>query len=283
MKALKIAKNEYIKWLVHPRMIVLSCILILLYIMVLQPLKECAVKLGEPVNLLEGYIGICNSPLFLVFLPIVFLILMSDFPPMDYNMIFLLYRCGRKNWILGQFIFLMLADATVLAIVFGGLFVPLITDGYWYNGWSNVITEAVTYFPEEAGHFIKNLIPPNLYFQLTPFEAAAKSTVLLFAYFYLLGMIMMAGKIFGNRMIGLILSAFIIIFGASMAYFDVSAMWFLPAAHAIAAKHYTNFFRQMNCRMWISYGYFLFIIIGLWSSVSLRGSHLNFNNFTEIE
>ena len=133
MKTLKIAKNEYIKWLVHPRMIVLGCILILLYIMVLQPLKECAVKLGELVNLLEGYIGICNSPLFLVFLPIVFLILMSDFPPMDYNMIFLLYRCGRKNWILGQFIFLMLADATVLAIVFGGLFVPLITDGYWYN------------------------------------------------------------------------------------------------------------------------------------------------------
>lgn len=283
MKALKIAKNEYIKWLVHPRMIILGCILILLYIMVLQPLRECAVVLGEPVNLLEGYIGICNSPLFLVFLPIVFLILMSDFPQMDYNMIFLLYRCGRKNWILGQFIFLMLADATVLAIVFGGLFVPLIPDGYWYNGWSNVVTEAVTYLPEEAGNFIRNLIPPNLYFQLTPFEVAAKSTGLLFAYFYLLGMIMMTGKIFGNRMIGLILSAFIIIFGASTAYFNVPAMWFLPAAHAIAAKHYTTFFRQMNCSMRISYGFFLIVIFILGCSLYFRGKYLDFHKFADIE
>lgn len=208
---------------------------------------------------------------------------MSDFPQIDHNIIFLLYRCGRKKWILSQFIFLILADVTVAAIVFCGLFFPLITKGYWYNGWSNVITESVAVLPEESGNFIKNLIPPNLYFQMPSFEAAVKSTVLLLFYFYLLGIIIMAGKIFGNRIIGLTGSAFIIILGASTAYFNVSAMWFLPAAHSIVSKHYTTFFRQMNCSMMTSYGYFFVMIFALGCAVYLRGNRLSFNKFTEIE
>lgn len=283
MRIIKIAKNEYIKWLFHSRMLVLGCILILMYVMVLQPLKERAAMMGEVVNLLEGYIGVCNSPIFLAFLPILFLVLMSDFPKMDYNMVFLLHRCGRKNWIIGQLLFLLLADMSILAVVFAGLVLPLLDAGYWYNGWSNVITEAAQRLPEQADGFLTELIPPNLYFQLTPFQAAVQSSILMFAYFYLLGVIMMFGKFFGKRVIGLIVSALLVVLGAGISYFKLSLMWMLPAAHAIVSRHYTDFYREMHCSIEASYCYFLILILLLCCGLYLKGRHLSFSKITDIE
>lgn len=283
MQVIKIAKNEYIKWLLHSRMVILGCILILMYVMVLQPLKERAAMMGEPVNLLEGYIGICNSPVFLAFLPILFLVLISDFPKMDYNMVFLLHRCGRKNWMAGQLLFLLMADITVLAIVFAGLVLPLLDVGYWYNGWSTVVTEAAERLPEESSRFLTQLIPPNLYFQLTPFTVAIRSSYLMSAYFYLLGVIMMFGKFFGKRVIGLIVSALLVVLGAGASYFSVSAMWLLPAAHAIVSRHYTDFYREMHCSMEASFCYFLVLISALCCGIFLKGRHLCFSKITDIE
>lgn len=283
MQIIKVAKNEYIKWLLHSRMIILGCILILMYVMVLQPLKERAAMMGEPLNLLEGYIGICNSPVFLAFLPILFLVLISDFPKMDYNMVFLLHRCGRKNWIAGQLLFLLMADVSILAIVFVGLVIPLLDVGYWYNGWSNVITEAAQRLSEESSSFLTNLIPPNLYFQLTPFTVAIRSSILMLAYFYLLGVVMMFGKFFGKRVIGLIVSALLVVLGAGASYFSVSVMWLLPAAHAIVSSHYTDFYREMHCNMQASYAYFLILILALCFGSYLKGRQLSFSKITDIE
>lgn len=283
MQVFKIAKNEYIKWLLHSRMIILGCVLILMYIMVLQPLKERAAMMGEPLNLLEAYIGVCNSPVFLAFLPILFLVLISDFPKMDYNMVFLLHRCGRKNWMAGQLLFLLLADVTILAIVFAGLVLPLLDVGYWYNGWSNVITEAAQRLPEDADSFLTKLIPPNLYFQLTPFTVAVRSSTLMLAYFYLLGVIMMFGKFFGKRIIGLIVSALLVVLGAGTSYFSVSVMWILPAAHAIVSRHYTDYYREMHCSMAVSYAYFSVLIFILCCGIYCRGRHLSFNKITDID
>lgn len=283
MRMIKIAKNEYIKWLFHSRMLVLGCILILMYVMVLQPLKERAAMMNEPVNLLEGYIGVCNSPAFLAFLPLLFLVLISDFPKMDYNMVFLLHRCGRKHWIAGQLLFLFMADMTILLIVFAGLVLPLSDVGYWYNGWSNVITEAAQRLPERANVFLTELIPPNLYFQMPPFTVAVRSSILMFAYFYLLGLIMMFGKFLGKRVIGLLASALLVVLGAGASYFSVSVMWLLPAAHAIVSRHYTDFYREMNCDMQASYAYFLLFIFVLCIGIYLRGRQLSFSKITDIE
>ena len=276
MQVIKIAKNEYIKWLFHSRMVILGCILILMYVMVLQPLRE-------RVAMMEGYIGVCNSPAFLAFLPILFLVLISDFPKMDYNMVFLLHRCGRKNWMAGQLLFLFMADATILAIVFAGLVLPLLNEGYWYNGWSNVITEAAKRLPEETDSFLTQLIPPNLYFQLTPFTVAMRSSILLFAYFYLLGVIMMFGKFFGKRVIGLIVAALLVVLGAGASYFSVSVMWVLPAAHAIVSRHYTDYYREMYCSMEISYCYFLVLILALCCGIYLKCRRLSFSRITDID
>lgn len=283
MRVGKIAKNEYVKWLFHSRMLILGCVLILMYVMVLQPLKECAVMMDEPVNLLEGYIGICNSPIYLAFLPVLFLVLISDFPKMDNNMVFLLHRCGRKNWIRGQLLFLLMADITILAIVFAGQVLPLLDIGYWYNGWSNMITKTVQGLPEQEDSFLRNLIPPNLYFQLRPFAVAIRSSILMFAYFYLLGVIMMFGKFWGKRVIGLIVAALLVVLGAGASYFGLSFMWLLPASHAIVSRHYTDFYRKMHCSMEVSYCYFLIFIFVLCCGIYLKGRHLNFSKITDIE
>lgn len=183
----------------------------------------------------------------------------------------------------GQMLFLLMADVSILAIVFAGLVLPLLRVGFWYNGWSNVITEAAQRIPEESSSFLTRLIPPNLYFQMTPFAVAMRSSILMLAYFYLLGIIMMFGKFFGKRVIGLIASALLVVLGAGASYFSVPVMWILPAAHAIVARHYTDYYREMYCSMTASYGYFLAIILILCCAIYCKGRHLSFNKITDIE
>lgn len=281
MRITKITKSEYMKWLMHPRIIILGCVLILMYVMVLQPLKERVIKIGEPLNLLESYIGVYNSPAFLAFLPIVFLVLMSDFPKMDCNMVFLLHRCGRRQWIFGQLLFLALADITVIFFIFLGLTLPVSAQAFWYNGWSDVVTEAVQNLNND--HFIEELIPANLYFQLSPFQVAVRSTILIFLYNYLLGSIMMLGKFLGKKISGLIFSSLLVVMGAAASYFELPVMWILPAAHAVVSKHYTTYYREMYCSMKTSYWYFIVFIAAVVIMAYLKGRNLSFTKITDID
>lgn len=99
MKTFKMMRSEYLCWLFNSRIILLPCVFIIVYTMITSDLVKCANNMGAPINLLEPFIGICNSATFLGFIPIVFLVLIADFPRIDNNMIFKIYRAGRIKWV----------------------------------------------------------------------------------------------------------------------------------------------------------------------------------------
>ena len=125
MKTFKMMRSEYLCWLFNSRIILLPCVFIIVYTMITSDLVKCANNMGAPINLLE-----------------------ADFPRIDNNMIFKIYRAGRIKWVLSQLLFLLAADVTFVFLLFVGITLPILQHGFWFNGWSDVVTDMTRVFPE---------------------------------------------------------------------------------------------------------------------------------------
>ena len=243
-QAFSCARTEYIKWVCDARTIILGVLLIFIYSFAIEPLLKNAGEMGEPLNILEPFIAIANSGAILLIIPLVFLTLIADFPKIDTNTVFYIIRVGRLNWLLGQIIKLVLMAVSYLAVIFLGAVVPMLEQGFWYNGWSNVATQFAVRFPEKSGNFGVQLLPENLYNQLSVFEAAAKSYLLVFAYLMIIGLMLLAFSLIKKKTAGFVLCGAVISLGTAFCSIKTSLMWTMPMANSIIWLHFTKYFRQ---------------------------------------
>ena len=169
---LLVARSEYIKWLVNPKMILLAVVFLPMRDVVVIPLLRASAKMGSPINVLEPCISILNNWMGLLLLALVYMILMSPFPTADGNMLFYVARMGRRNWILGEMFFQIMSVFTYSLISTLITVVQVFNSSFFANGWSLVVTDYdKLYGSMEGGFKIGEVIPPNLFFQMSPFKA----------------------------------------------------------------------------------------------------------------
>lgn len=270
MKAMKLMQSEYRGWLFHSRMILLPCVFIMIYTMITTNFMKCAGQMQAPINIVEPFVGVCNSPTFLGFIPIVFLVLIADFPRIDQNMIFKICRAGRKKWIVSQLLFLLCADLTFVVLLFVGVTLPVLKQGFLYNGWSDVVTEMLKTFPELKNSSLAQFIPANLYYQMLPYRAVLYSAGFLILYLYLLGLLMLLCKIHGRGALGVVVSGGLVIAGSGFVHLQkIAIKWLFPAAHGIVQTHYSTYYRRMDCTLQTSFLYFA-LLIGISIVAALR-------------
>lgn len=227
------ARAEFIKWICDARMIILGVLLIFIYSFAIEPLKSNAELMGEPLNILEPFIAIANSGAILLIIPLVFLTLIADFPKIDTNTVFYIMRVGRLNWLFGQLLKLIFMALSYLAVIFLGAVLPMLSDGFWYNGWSNVATKFASRFPEHSGNFGVQLLPENLYNQLTVFSAAVQSYLLVFAYLMIIGLILLSFSLVKHKTVGFVLCGAVISLGTAFCSIKTTLMWTMPMANSI--------------------------------------------------
>lgn len=283
MKVLKMAKGEYFRWLFHSRMLLLVCMFVLIYTIVTKSLLEYADKMGTIINIIEPFIGVSNSPKLLCLVPVVFLVLISDFPRIDNNIIYKIFRAGRRKWVASQLIFLLLADMIFILLLIVGITLPIVNRGFLYNGWSDVITEMNQKLPELQDTFTSSLIPANLYYQMQPYKAFVLSILLLALHLYLLGMLIMVLKLLGYQVAGVALSGFLLAFGTGLTQFDLKGQWLFPAAHGLLKVHFTEYFRQMYCSVEHSVIYFVSFIFALAVLAIFYAKKLDYVNVLQVE
>ncbi|MCR5541646.1 MAG: hypothetical protein K6F71_12635 [Ruminococcus sp.] len=281
-KAFSCAKTEFFKWVLDARMIILGVLLIFIYSFAIEPLKANAMLMGEPLNILEPFIAVANSGAILLIVPLVFLTLIADFPKIDTNTIFYISRVGRINWLTGQIIKLIMMTLSYLAVIFFGAVIPMLRDGFWYNGWSNVATKFAQRFPEKSGNFGVLLLPENLINQLSVFNAAFKSYLLIFAYLLILGLTLLNFSLLKKKTAGFVTCGAVISLGTAFCSIKTRLMWTMPMANSIIWLHYTRYFREPIMPMWFSVCYLFVIILLLliFSYVAIR--KFNYDNVTEV-
>lgn len=276
------AKTEYIKWVCDARMVILGVLLIFIYNFAITPLLQNAEKMNEPLNMLEPFIAVANSGAVLMIIPLVFMTLIADFPKIDNNTVFYIMRIGRKNWLTGQIIKLVMMAASYLAVIFIGSVVPMLTRGFWYNGWSNVVTNFKNVFPEQSMNFGTQLVPENLYNQLTVFEAAVKSYLLVFAYLMIIGLILLSLSLIKHKTLGFVACGAVIALGTAFCSIKTVLMWTMPMANSIIWLHFTKYFRVPEVSITFSVVYLVTFVLALIIFCYIMIGRFNYDNVSEI-
>lgn len=259
--AFSCAVTEYIKWITNPRIIILGVLFVFIYTFISEPLLEHAEKMGIALNIAEPFIAAGNSSLLSLLLPLVFLLLISDYPTINNETIFIIYRVGKVNWLLGQFIFLFSALITILLSVF--LVGAVTSNGVFSPDWSDTVTKYISVFPNEHGSFAAMLIPSNLYNQMNLAEALINTIVLQSLNLYILSLTLYIFRICGFRNIGLFIDVAVIALGYGATSIGGEIMWAFPMANTLVWLHHTEILSTPIFPVWCSYLYLSVVFVGL--------------------
>ena len=278
---LAVARTEYLRWLTDPRVIIVGVLLVFMRSLAVEPLLERAVKFGEKLNILEPFVAVGNSGMLVMLMPCVFLILISDYPKMTGSTLFFIRRTGKTNWLWGQVLFLLMAIATfLLAVLVGSM---LVSGGAFSDSWSNTVTKYAARFPNEADSFVSQLLPSNLYNQLSLISTVLHTLALMTMYLFSLSLIIYFFKLIHIQSFGLFAAIFIVAAGVMTCSLKSQSMWAFPMANTIVWLHYDEILSRRNFPVWCSYAYFATAITVLLTLNACAARKLQLYNIELVE
>lgn len=271
----QVTKAEYLHMVFDARNIVVLSMYLVFYDMILKKFVDMGVRMGKPINLVEPFLAICSADAVMIMFPLVFLVIISDYPRTEENFRFFLVRVGKVNWILGQILYAFCASITYVVATLVVTCVMAIPYSFVGNRWSEVVTRFYLVFPEEKNSMINELINGRLYNQTTPLKAVVHTCMLYGLFLFLLAIVCFVAYMFQKRVVGTCICGIMILIGCAQAAWDTKGMWFFPTTHAIVWKHYAVVLRQMVYPISWSYLYFLFVILFCIGIIFVRIKHRN--------
>lgn len=254
-----VALSEFIKWITNPRLIILGVLLVFVRSYAVAPMLEHAEKYGEPLNVFEPFIAVGSSGILVLLMPILFLVLISDFPSMSESIVLFVHRTGKTNWFLGQILFVCMSIFTYIGIIFIGCM--LVSEGKFGTQYSNAITQYDAAFPEEANGFVTELFPPNLYNQISILSALFLIIAVMALYLLALALILCMMKMLYLRVAGIFATMGLIAVGSAICALEAPLMWWFPPANSIIWLHYEEILAKPTMPLYYSFLYFIVIIL----------------------
>lgn len=271
-----IAKTEFISWITDPRIIIFGVLIIFIKTLAIDPLAARAEKFGEKLVFFEPFIALGNSGMLTMFIPLVYMVMLGDYPKLCGNSMFFIPRTGRRRWLLGQMLFVLFAVLTFLSIIF--LSSVIISGGRFGTSWSDAVTKYNARFPDEAYNFDSQLLPSNLYNQIPMITAVIQTFVLMSAYLFSISLIICLFKIVFCNSSGLAAAAGVIAAGVVTTSLYSDLRWAFPMANTIVWLHYEEILKAPVYPVWCSFAYFGALITVL---IVLNFLALNKLKFTE--
>ena len=110
-RVLSVAATEFRRIFINPRILTAGMLLVFIYNLVITELLLRTEKTGLPLNVAESFVAVGSSGMLLMFLPSVFMILISDFPDMGSHLLYSVHRTGRLSWLFGKLLAALFAAA----------------------------------------------------------------------------------------------------------------------------------------------------------------------------
>ena len=260
-KIISLSKYEYALYLKNYKMIILLVLSVFIYQFIISPLDNAVAQTGINYSVFEIFIALSNSGVILMILPLAFIFVVSDYPLKNSNSFLYIIRMDRINWICSEIIFALKATVTFL------LLTVLICCGLGFsNGkmslcWSNITVQYNVLFPKLKGSFVDQLLPGNLYNQMSLIKCFLLSFALVFLYLFTFSMIYLLFELKKRKGIGLLIIAAIILTGTVLTGIDNGGKWLLPTAHSIIWIHYTEYYRDSVMNIGYSFLYYILVNI----------------------
>lgn len=260
-KIISLSKYEYALYLKNYKMIILLVLSVFIYQFIISPLDKAVAQTGINYSVFEIFIALSNSGVILMILPLAFIFVVSDYPLKNSNSFLYIIRMNRINWICSEIIFALKATATFV------LLTVLICCGLGFsNGkmslcWSNITIQYNVLFPKLKGSFVDQLLPGNLYNQMSLIKCFLLSFALVFLYLFTFSMIYLLFELKKRKGLGLLIIAAIILTGTVLTGIDNRGKWMLPTAHSIIWIHYTEYYRDSVMNIGYSFLYYILVNI----------------------
>ena len=256
-----VARTEFVGWITNPRVIILGVLLIFIKTLAIDPLTARAERFGDTMIVFEPFIAVGNSGALTLFIPLVFLVLFSDYPKLGGNSLFYISRTGKTAWLCGQILFLLMAVTAFLGAIFAASM--LFSGGHFGTEWSEAVRKYAARFPEEAYNFDSQLLPSNLYNQIPMITALWQTSVLLAENLLVYALIIYLLKMMFSSSVGLAGALIVIALGTVTTSLYSPIKWAFPTANAIIWLHYEEILRAEIYPMWASFAYFAVLLAAL--------------------
>ena len=255
-----VASVEYKRWITSTKMLLLLLITVYMKQQLIEPLLELTDNTGGCLQVFEPGIAFMGSSNMMFFLPLIYLLVMGDFPRQDSSTIFVMNRVGKKGWFWGQLLFGIMAAGTVLTGMILVITLWCVGRLNWNNGnWSDAVTK---YYQEVGSDFKFNLITGRIYNQTNPVPAFFHSFCLVFLMLFMLSVLLLLFTVCGKKMLGFGICGFGAVVGNSLAIFETRPlMWFFPMAHTQIRLRHELLFDGESVSLYGSYIYFLASIL----------------------
>lgn len=267
-RVLSVAATEFRRIFINPRILTAGMLLVFIYNLVITELLLRTEKTGLPLNVAESFVAVGSSGMLLMFLPSVFMILISDFPDMGLHLLYSVHRTGRLSWLFGKLFAALLSATAYVGGILAACCLMTSSKGFWGLEWSETVTKYLSMFPEDQHTLMSEYLPSNLYNQMSFGYALLHTVLLLILYLFLLSLIIMFFRICGMKTVGIAAAFAVVSAGVLTCAIKSKVMWTFPMANTITWLHYDSALSEPIMPMYRSYIYFAVLIaIGIAANV----------------
>ena len=234
----KLALLESIRILRSSKCLILLICGVFININVIDPIRELSHQMGEKVSFLEPFAALSNSGFVLLFIPLLYLVMMSDFPDNTSFRYFYCSRMSKKRWVVNQVFCIYISALLYLMTVI--LFTVILSADFisFRVDFSDAVRYYAVTFPERSFSYVALLFPLNMLNQMTLMEVVNYSLFALYMYLILLVQITLFFSIIQKKIIGIVLDFIIVFVGMVLSSIDTGFQWVFPLSHTVSWWHF---------------------------------------------
>lgn len=217
------------KWSNNPRMYVLVLSLYAFVQMWTSPFLEFSREVSIAITPWIFPYLTCNST-FLMILMLGVILLFCDAPFVDSTQYYVLVRCGKNNWIISRFIYILMASFVYIAVAEVFAVISISSNLQFSSSWGKVFG---TLAQTDANPSL--YVPYRIQLFYTPARAMLRSFCLAWLVSSFIGLMMLALSLVFSRAVGSAAAVIVVFFELFAKELPYGATYFSPASWASLA------------------------------------------------
>lgn len=218
--------------------LVLLICAIFININIVVPIRELSQRMEGKVSFMEPFAALCNSSLVLLLLPLLFIVIMADFPDSSSFQYFYSIRMSKCRWVMIQLLSILMSTCVYIFVIF--LLSVILSLDYtsFQTGFSETVRYFSSAFPDMSNSYVAQLFPLNMLNQLSLPEVMAYSCVTLFLYLFFLNQVTLLFSILRKKIMGIVLAFAIVFVGTIVSYVNTGLEKIFPLFHTVSWFHF---------------------------------------------
>ncbi len=269
--------EKYKRFLITPQTIMILFVLVYIIETAVSPMITLSKETGFEYMIVEPLLLVFTNTRYEIVLPILVVVLLSDFPEYGNDRIFCLTRMTKKKWVLSELVYAILVGVTTVVVFSVGILFYVLVRGGWClgNSWSGYTQELYFQNPEIYEANTNLFLKTDVVAQGKPVEVLLYGISLLILYLVLLSLGLMLCKLFRLNLMRVLILLVITISGSIVCETSWIGRWAFPTTHALFGTHFETFLSKTEVSIAGSYMFFAVAIILLTALCLVRSKHID--------